>query len=247
MARWLSVHADYACRHRGACCEAGWAIPVEKELLPRWRPAWRARLDADGDLPTAGGCPLHEDGRCAVHRDRGPEALPAACRHFPRVCLRDLRGVSVTLSCFCPTAAEMLFREDVPLAIVEGPHPVPIGTPVEGLDARGATHVDLDALSEWERGTIDALGRDAHPGFRGEPRAVRAWLAARAFASWAPFQRDGIPAAVEDLDRSFAVLVEERAGGGPLLDAIRRADHRLRHQIAIPDASNIPSNRTLER
>ncbi|HEX6850999.1 MAG TPA: hypothetical protein VF139_06295 [Candidatus Polarisedimenticolaceae bacterium] len=230
MTRWLSVHADYACRHRGACCEAGWAIPVEKERLALWRPGWRDRLDADGDLATAGGCPLRENDRCAVHRDLGPEALPAACRHFPRVCLRDLRGISVTLSCFCPTAAQMLFREDVALAVVEGPRPVPIGTAVEGLDARGATHVDLDALTSWEEETIDALDRDAHPSFRGEPRPVRAWLAARAFASWAPFQGDGIPAAIADLERSHSVLREERARGGPPVEAIRRAEHRLRHR-----------------
>lgn len=165
-----------------------------------------------------------------VHRELGAEALPAACRHFPRVCLRDLRGVSVTLSCFCPTAAEMLFREDVDLAVVSGPHPVPIGTVVEGLDARGATHVDLDALSAWEAETVGALGRDEVPAFRGEPRAVRAWLAARAFASWAPFAGNGIPAAIEDLERSHAVLREERSSGGALVEAIRRAEHRLRHR-----------------
>lgn len=230
MARFLSVHVDYACRHRGACCSAGWAIPVEPDLLPTWRPEWRRRIEPDGALDTSGGCALREGTRCAVHRDLGPEALPAACRHFPRVCLRDLRGISVTLSCFCPTAAELLFREDVPIAIVEGPHPVPLGTPVEGLDARGATHVDLDALTAWETQTLDALERDAHPRFRGEPRAVRAWLAARAFASWAPFLADGIPSAVEDLERSHAVLVEERSAGGALLEAIRRAEHRLRHR-----------------
>ena len=230
MARWLSIHADYACRHRGACCSAGWAIPVEEELLPLWRPEWRARIEPDGALATSGSCALRERGRCAVHRDRGPEALPAACRHFPRVCLRDLRGISVTLSCFCPTAAELLFREDVPLGIVEGPHPVPAGTPVEGLDARGATHVDLDALTAWEAETVEALRLDALPPFRGEPPAVRGWLAARAFASWAPFLGDGIPAAVEDLRRSWAVLREERVSGGALLESIRRAEHRLRHR-----------------
>lgn len=230
MARWLSIHADYACRHRGACCKAGWAIPVERSVLPLWRPAWRERVGPDGALDTHGGCALRDGERCVVHRDLGEEALPAACRHFPRVCLRDLRGVSVTLSCFCPTAAEMLFREDVPLAVVEGPHPVPLGTPLEGLDARGATHVDLDALTRFEEETVAALEHDALPPFRGEPRPVRAWLAARAFASWAPFLGQGIADAVDDLGRSLATLEDERKGAGSLLEAIRRAEERLRHR-----------------
>jgi hypothetical protein len=26
----LSIHADYACRHSGACCTSGWPIPAER-------------------------------------------------------------------------------------------------------------------------------------------------------------------------------------------------------------------------
>ena len=39
--------------------------------------------------------------------------------------MRDPRGTFITLSHFCPTAASQLFREDVPLAIVESPASFP--------------------------------------------------------------------------------------------------------------------------
>ncbi|MGE5360921.1 MAG: hypothetical protein ACM3NQ_18035, partial [Bacteroidales bacterium] len=29
--RSLSIHAHYSCRHSGACCTAGWPIPVEPD------------------------------------------------------------------------------------------------------------------------------------------------------------------------------------------------------------------------
>lgn len=30
---WLSCHVDYACRHSGACCRAGWPLPVETRVV----------------------------------------------------------------------------------------------------------------------------------------------------------------------------------------------------------------------
>jgi len=50
----LSMHADYQCRHSGACCTADWDVPVEvplfrslDEALARGRVAPAARADAD--------------------------------------------------------------------------------------------------------------------------------------------------------------------------------------------------------
>jgi Fe-S-cluster containining protein len=40
--RSLSIHADYRCRHTGACCTSGWAIPVEPEIEERLRGALRS-------------------------------------------------------------------------------------------------------------------------------------------------------------------------------------------------------------
>ena len=59
--------------------------------------------------------------QCAIHRVLGHDALPSACRHFPRAAVTDDLGTFVTLSHFCPTAASMLFRDDVELSIVEAP------------------------------------------------------------------------------------------------------------------------------
>jgi hypothetical protein len=47
---WLSCHADYACRHSGACCRAGWPLPVESRVV--------AAIDtavASGRVPTVDG------------------------------------------------------------------------------------------------------------------------------------------------------------------------------------------------
>ena len=61
-------------------------------------------------LATAHGrCVFHDPaGRCAIHSALGHDALPLACRQFPRVSVTDPRGVSVTLSHYCPTAAALL-------------------------------------------------------------------------------------------------------------------------------------------
>jgi hypothetical protein len=157
--RALSIHADYGCRSSGACCSSGWDIPAEPDV--------EARLDAaaaDGTLGVrapwsrpvaglphrarvvlrvspAGECVFYESGEprlCAVHRRLGAEALPSACRQFPRVATLTPRGVSVTLSHFCPTAASMLFREHVPLAVLSDAPAFPPSWPYEGLDARDA-------------------------------------------------------------------------------------------------------------
>jgi Fe-S-cluster containining protein len=145
----LGFHADYRCRHSGACCTADWDVPVEL-------PVYRSLSDAlvGGRLqvaPTAAGtypfivepelpdgaaamldrddrghCVFYESGekRCVVHRDLGEPHLPTTCRHFPRLSVQDRRGTFVSLSHFCPTAASMLFR-DLPVEIVAEPPAFP--------------------------------------------------------------------------------------------------------------------------
>jgi Fe-S-cluster containining protein len=161
----LSLHAGYACRHRGACCRAGWPIPVEADRLP----AIVSALDTgalavvpEAGAPQTRGVPLertggtaeppafvglvggrcvfrHEDergGRCEVHRVLGHGALPLACRQFPRVSVLDPRGASVTLSHYCPTAREMLEGADAPVRILTSPAGFPADGEYVGLDAR---------------------------------------------------------------------------------------------------------------
>jgi Fe-S-cluster containining protein len=152
----LGFHADYRCRHSGACCTADWDVPVE---LPVYRSlsdalvGGRLRVaDAAGatyplivepDLPDGtaamldrdqqGRCVFYESTarRCIVHRDLGEPYLPTTCRHFPRVSVQDRRGTFVSLSHFCPTAASMLFS-DGPVEIVAEPPAFP-ATDYDGL------------------------------------------------------------------------------------------------------------------
>jgi Fe-S-cluster containining protein len=153
----LSIHADYRCRHSGACCSADWDVPVElpvyrtlKDAVAagRLQPQVSARhlhpFVVEPDLPEdaaamlerteIGECVFLDRGTklCIVHRDLGEPALPATCRYFPRLAVRDDRGTFITLSHFCPTAASMLFRDDCALAITSGPPAFPPGQ-YEGL------------------------------------------------------------------------------------------------------------------
>ena len=152
----LGFHADYRCRHSGACCTADWDVPVE---LPVYRSlsdalvGGRLRVAAaagatypfivEPDLPEGTAAMLDRDERgrcvfyestsrlCIVHRDLGEPSLPTTCRHFPRVSVQDRRGTFVSLSHFCPTAASMLFS-DRPVEIVAEPPAFP-ETDYDGL------------------------------------------------------------------------------------------------------------------
>jgi Fe-S-cluster containining protein len=178
----LSIHADYKCRHSGACCTADWDVPVElpvyRSLGDQFRRGSLRVAPAaaplhpfvvEPDLPDGaaamlertheGDCVFFEPDShlCVVHRDAGEESLPATCRHFPRLAVADSRGTFVTLSHFCPTAASMLFREDVTLAIVDGPAAFP--------------PADYDGL----RVTADDLPPLLSPSMLMDPAGYSAW------------------------------------------------------------------------
>ncbi len=98
---------------------------------------------------------------------------PLSCAHFPYVCLIDQRGVHVTLSHYCPTAASLLFEHDGPIEIVEGPPPIPGLEVPEGLDARESLPplarpkgnpkglppqlMSFDEFSAWEREQVEGF------------------------------------------------------------------------------------------
>ena len=240
---WLNFHLPYACRHSGACCTAGWPIPVEPERAVLIKPGeW---LDAGDTLPRDenGACVFHQD-RCTVYEHR-----PLSCVHFPYVCMIDPRGVHVTLSHYCPTAAALLFEHDGPIEVVEGPSPVPLLEIPEGLDAREALPpvdtrsekprlLSWEEFSQWERDELRALA-----GVVGEiPLApvIERYLAAKLFASWAVYEDDDGIAAVRKFVRAAYLRLREEmelgslVAGRPIdaaivLDAIRRVDFGLFH------------------
>lgn len=156
----LNALAGYACRHSGACCTAGWTIPVEPRLLPIIGVDW---LEPDDD----GACPRYDRRaqRCELHRDHGEASIPASCHHFPRRALIDDRGASVTLSLFCPTAAALLLDSAEPLRVVPAPPAFPATRGYEGLDARDEwpplltrdVLFDLESFTLWERYLVDTL------------------------------------------------------------------------------------------
>lgn len=172
------MHVPYACRHSGACCSSGWAIPIEHARVApvgmlrgdgSWlRPAPEAPATIAGVIAHTrdGRCVFRDEG-CEIQRALGHAALPSACQHFPREVLIDARGAFVTLSHYCPTAADLLFDHDGPIGIVEGPPAVPVGDP-EGLDARGVLPpllsdgvlMDLEGYSAWEAHLVHVLTSD---------------------------------------------------------------------------------------
>lgn len=174
---------------------------------------------------------------CAVHAAMGYEALPASCRHFPRVCLVDDRGVRVSLSHYCPTAATMLFQHQGPLEIVSGP-PAVAGVAVpEGLDVRHglpprltqSVLMDLEAATAWERVVVGTLaGGDAPPGTPAEVLArLRAY--AERLVQWSPGQTS-LTTLIDGLRASDATWAGR---GGTIASAERGSDggpYRLERQ-----------------
>lgn len=209
--RSLSFHSTYRCRHRGACCTASWPIPVEADRLRglcaaigdgRLQPAveepadaFESPADAPAETPALlrvvdHRCVFFDEsaGRtCRVHASLGHEALPLACRQFPRVVVIDPRGVSVTLSHYCPTAAAML-GDPSPVCIVESPPAFPSEAEYVGLDVRTALPPLLrpDVLMDWESWwafearAVDLLGNAADPAaalrrLRSIVEQIRTW------------------------------------------------------------------------
>lgn len=231
MPSWLSLHVRYRCRHAGACCASRWPIPLERDRVPALAAAVAARriaVPAGWLLPTAaapeeiagvlavdgrGHCVFHGDGHCAVQTTLGHAALPVACQHFPRVCLIDDRGVFVTLSHFCPTAASLLFEEEGPVSVVEGPAPWPGHAVPEGLDARGAwpplltprVLMDEESYGLWERAAIDLLAGARSEEWSAEAALARLRRRTQALASWTPDAgplREAVRAACADEDEA---------------------------------------------
>jgi hypothetical protein len=224
----LSFHADYRCRHAGVCCTSDWDVPVEvplhrsleealagKRLVPAADPADDDPVLLTGpDLPddagamvartATGDCVFYHrpSGLCVIQRDVGEDQMPATCRHFPRLALRDSRGTFITLTHYCPTAAGMLFRDDVPIAVVEGPEAFPPadydGLVVAADDLPPLLNprmlMDAEGYSAWERHMVARCADETL-----SPESV-----------------------IATLDRDARILGQYRPGGEPLAAVVAR-------------------------
>lgn len=178
-----------------------------------------------------GWCGFRNDSRCSLQEAGGEAMLPSACRHFPRIVLRDARGTLLALSHFCPTAAALLF-DDQPIAIVDIGPPLAPSEPIDGLDARDALPPlvrpgllsDIEGYAAWEEAVVREFA-----GPQSAQRALeRIAVATEGVRCWTPAQgamANGVKAAFADprgraagggLSRGFDV-VREITGPHPLL------------------------------
>ena len=180
----------------------------------------------------SGDCGFHHDCRCSLQLTGGEQLLPSACRHFPRVYLRDARGDLLTLSHFCPTAASLLLR-DGPVAVVDAQAPLALEEPIEGLDARDVLPplvrpgmlADMDGYDAWEAAVIATFvdAPDAVTAFARIESAtgqVRGWTPGAVplrVAVADAFVRTDDAAGSALLSEAFA-LVSELTGPHPLMD-----------------------------
>jgi Fe-S-cluster containining protein len=236
----LTVHAGYRCHDSGACCSAGWAIPVEVSIhrtLDAALASGRLRTArspstapfVDADLPAelarllatdaGGACVFHDPElrHCAIHAALGAEAKPLSCRAFPRIIVDDPRGRAVSLSHYCPSALDLLF-EPGPIALAHHA-PEADDDSVEGLDARDALPPALrdDALIDWESLTMwDRVVAGAFDA-AATPEAALDWL-------W----------------RGYDLLRRWRLDDGPLVDHLARVATRLRLASSDDEGVSIP-------
>lgn len=158
--------------------------------------------------------------------------LPSACRHFPRVFLRDARGDLLTLSHFCPTAASLLL---VPgdVTIVDVPPALALEEPIEGLDARDALPplvrpgllADIDGYDGWERAAIETFMAaptiaDALTTIEAATERVRQWTPSTgplARTVGEAFRRPALRGGARPLGEPFSI-VRELTGPHPLME-----------------------------
>jgi hypothetical protein len=164
----------------------------------------------------------HGGHRCRVQDALGHDALPLACRQFPRVTVRDPRGVSVALSAYCPTVARLLDSAG-PVTIVESPSAFPEEGEYEGLDARAQLPPLLrpDCLMDWdswwafEAASVDLLGNGGESA--GDAMA-RLRLAVEHTRTWTP--ADG--PLIARVDDAFTRARDEKWVNGTVNDHVAR-------------------------
>jgi hypothetical protein len=173
---------------------------------------------------------------CAIHDALGHDALPLACRQFPRVSVLDPRGVSVTLSHYCPTAAALLEQAGA-VEIVTTPASFPADGEYDGLDARLSLPpllrpdllMDWASWWDWESRSVNLLANDRRPvadrlrRLSGIVAHVRQWTPAsgplapaiaRAFDASSDADALAAPVDIEARHREVIAAIPETLRGG---------------------------------
>jgi hypothetical protein len=122
---------------------------------------------------------------------------------FPRQVLHDPRGTFISLSHFCPTAVELLFADDRPVAIVDAPSGLIGDGTLDGLDARDVwppvlrpgVMMDLDSYALWERYAVELLTR---AGIAPATALAALSRATASIESWSPAGGTPLEHAVRD-------------------------------------------------
>jgi len=173
-------------------------------------------------LASGGDCVFFEGDRgnvCAIHRELGPDSLPIACQHFPRVVLQRPHDTRISLSHFCPTAAQLLRSPAADaFEITAAPASLALDGRAEGLDARDTLPpllrpgmlMDEDGYSAWERRCLEILGR----GDRTADQALAIIAAAtEAAQSWRPGGVTLSATVDREFDVAYAAKPDEDLGG----------------------------------
>jgi hypothetical protein len=108
-------------------------------------------------------------------------------------------------------------------------------------DALAALAAATRSISTWTPGdgqlldvvhaAFDALGNTREAAMPRDGLAVRRWLAARLFGAWIAYQGDGLAATVAYLASCLATFEREFDADGDTLQAIRRSDLRVLHDV----------------
>jgi len=156
---------------------------------------------------------------CAIHRDLGPDSLPIACQHFPRVVLQRPHDTRISLSHFCPTAVQLLRSPDADaFEITPAPASLALDGRAEGLDARATLPpllrpgmlTDEDGYSAWERRCLEVLGR----GDRTADQSLAVIAAAtEAVQSWRPGGVTLSATVEREFDVAYDAKPDEDLGG----------------------------------
>lgn len=279
----LGFQSDFVCRNCGDCCST-WDIPLEKTPLNSIRRALRkgqiARLD--GGDPQSEDWLVHKHGEtkgtgrflsikkgkeccflergeetsCVLQRQIGVEAMPATCRLFPRMCVLQPRGVFLTLSHYCPSAAEMPFREDLEegrdLEIVRNPPAYPRKAGYGGLDARNHKPpllrpnvlMSWEASGLWERHTVQTMARRDYSPEEALILLVTSAEKARQFSGAGTPGTDALGEIFEKDRRADPATVKSQIGGLP--SGLPRAKRIYDRLLSLDDSENPGMEKFLE-